>query len=392
MRSLRNRLLLTALVTIVSANTTQAQLRLNKLRGRGVQANQGTSQAQSSPARRNGQTKVATREAAVPLKRNLPKHDLGITGLRGADDSLMTTVQNQGFVTSPATQLKIVVKDRITGQIRATKTARVNPIEPNRVARVRMSLLPLGNSIVFATVDPNNQIVEANEQNNSQSATFGTNPVPTDPNQRADLIVSGLQAKGNQLVIQVTNAGRAPSGAALVNIVIRGRDGRLQSTKSGRVQALKVGHIGQLYIRNLVLDDVKVTVTVDPENRVPERNERNNTKQLTVANQTQFAPDLIITDIMFKRQQKEVWFAVRNVGPVAQTQDVSLTLKSYFGPGNVVERTSKRISRLNTGQTAWQRWTVERLNSGMQFEGVLDVSNRLPEQNENNNRRVATFN
>jgi len=270
--------------------------------------------------------------------------------------------------------------------------ARVAPMDVNGVVRVRVHSLPLGNSVVFVTVDPNHQIIEANEQNNQQSATFGAPSVPSDPNQRADLVISEIQAQGNLLLIHVTNVGRARSGAAPVNIVIRRSDGRLQDTKSGRIQSLEPNGIGRINIRNVVFDDVKVIATVDPETLVPERNERNNTRQTSIGNQTQFAPDLTITDIMFKREQKEFWFVVRNVGPVAQNQDVSLTVKSYFGPGNVVERTALRVCRINTGQTIWHRWTVERLNSGMQFEGVLDVSNRLPEQKENNNRRIETFN
>ena len=322
----------------------------------------------------------------------LPKHDLAVTALKGADDALMTTVTNHGFIRSPATRLRIVIKDRLTGKTRSAKFARVGPIEPNRVARVRLNSLPLGNSVVFVTVDPDGEIIEANEQNNSGSITVAASPVPSDTNQRADLFVQQLKAKGNVLLVYVANGGRSSSSAALVNVVLRDRNGRLQDTKSLRVRPLKVGEITQHSVRNVVLDDVTVIATVDPENRVPERNEQNNTAQIRLANQTQYAPDLIVTDVRFERQQKEVWFAVRNVGPVAQNQDVSLTVKSYFGPGNVVERTAMRVSRINSGQTQWYRWTVEQLNAGMQFEGVVDISNRLPEQNERNNRRIETFN
>lgn len=390
MNILRKPLILAALMAVLTTNLSHAQFNLRQRRGRKAEVNQTAEQQPSRSDRRGRLTRANPRQSGGK-KRDLPKYDFAITGIKGADNALMTTVQNQGFVRSPATTLNIVVKDRITGRVRTTKTARVGPIEPNRVARVRVSPISIGNSFVQVTVDPSNQIAEANEQNNSSASTFAAPSTPTDPNQRADLIVSGLQAKGNLLQIHVTNAGRARSGASAVNVVVRRRDRRLQDTKSVRVSPLKVGGITAVTVRNVVLDNVTVTATVDAENLVPERNERNNTRQITVGNQTEFAPDLKIIDIQFKPQQKEVWFAVRNVGPVAQTQDVSLTVKSFFGPGNLVERSALRVSRLNTGQTVWQRWRVERLNSGMQFEGVLDVSNRLPEQNENNNRRVETF-
>lgn len=389
MKTLRNSLILATLLSLLLTSASQAQLRLK--RGKNLRDRQSTSQKQRSSSRVS-ESKAANTKDAKANRRDLAKYDFVVTALKGGDNALMTTVKNQGFLSTPESVLSIVVKDRVTGQIRITKTARVAPIESGKVARVRVYPLAIGNSTVQVTVDPANQVPESNEQNNSRFATFAAPTVPTDPNQRADLIVSGLQANGNVLLIQVTNAGRARSGSVPINVVVRGNDGRLRATRTARLGALDVGAIGRVNLRNLVLDDVKVTATVDPDNLVPERNERNNTRQITVANQTEYAPDLKITDIMFKRDQKEVWFSVRNVGPVAQNQDVSLTVKSYFGPGNLVERSALRISRLNTGQSTWHRWNVKQLNSGMQFEGILDISNRLPEQNENNNRRVETFN
>ncbi|MEM9659669.1 MAG: CARDB domain-containing protein [Planctomycetota bacterium] len=385
--------------TLLATDAATAQSRLRQLRDRldrGRTAEQRDSRdSKSGPSRNQGQKSPSggsSRTTDPRQGKSLAKVDWTVTAIRGGDDALMATIQNLGFTTAPATDVQIIVKDRITGVVRATKNTRVGQIEAGKVARVRMQSLPLGNSITFVTVDPFGRVAEGNETNNFRSATFNAPNVSPNPNDRADLIVSGLQARGNQLLVQVTNAGRAPSTAAQVNIVVRGRDGRLLKTTSVRVRPLKIGHIAQMYVRNLVLDDVKVVATVDPENRVPERNERNNVKELSIGNQTQFAPDLIITNIQFKRQRKEVWYTVRNVGPVAQKQDVSLTVKSYFGPGNLVERSAKRVSRLNSGQSVALRWNVAQLNSGMQFEGVLDVSNRLPEQNEGNNRKVVTFN
>lgn len=404
MRNFTATLILMGFGAFLPINSATAQSRLQQLRDRIGQQQQPQRDNSQGPRRnrirdrvgqgRGTQNRAAQNSKTGNAQRNLSlaKVDWTVTALQGGDDALMASIQNLGFLTAPATDVQFIVKDRITGAVRTTKNARVGQLKPGQTARVRVHSLPLGNAVAFATVDPFSRVAEGNEANNFKSATFDAPATPQDPNDRADLIVSGLQAQGNTLLVQVVNAGRAPSTAAPVNIEIHSRDGRLQEAKSARVRPLKIGEIAQLHLRNLVLDDVKVIATVDPEDRVPERNERNNVKEISIGNQTQFAPDLIITDIQFNRQRKQVWYTVRNVGPVAQTQDVSLTVKSFFGAGKQVERYAMRVSRLNSGQSVSLRWDVEQLNNGMQFEGVLDVSNRLPEQNETNNRRVETFN
>ncbi len=365
---------LTVLVAAFAADLAMAQQRRLRTDGRRALPNQ-------------------TQEASTASSsRDLPKVDLTVTAITGRDNNLMVTVKNLGFQQSPAAQLQVVVKDRLTGQTRTTKMANVQRLQSGGVQRVRLAAMAIGNSQVFATVDPRGQITESNERNNSKAATIDAGSGAPPPRQRPDLHFTGVQPKGNLLSVSLTNMGKTRSKGTLLNIVIRGRDGRLRDTKSMNVRPLNAGETTRMTVRNVLLSDVRVILTVDPENLVAESNERNNTTAINVDNQTEYAPDLKITDIMFKPQQKEVWFQVRNVGPVAQNQDVSLTVKAYFGPGNLVQRSALRVGSLNTGQHTWHRWSVNQLNTGMQFEGELDVGNRLPEQNENNNRRVETFN
>lgn len=183
--------ILLATVALLFDTTAQAQSRLQKLRDRFGDAQQTSEQTKnttrenpiqkrlrdrqsrgtkgSTVSNTNTTKNVATKQAT---NRDLPKYDFAITGIRGSDDALMVTVQNQGFLATPANQVQVTIKDRVTGQVRTSRTVRVAPMEPNKVVRVRMASLPLGNSVVHAVIDPYSQVAEANEQNNLQTATF----------------------------------------------------------------------------------------------------------------------------------------------------------------------------------------------------------------------------
>jgi len=92
-KGLRCKLLLIAMVAVVSTNTAQAQLRLKQIQKRVTQSERRTNQKQSSGGKRNLQTKTASNQTTINY-RAIPRFDLAITAVSETDDALMTTVKN----------------------------------------------------------------------------------------------------------------------------------------------------------------------------------------------------------------------------------------------------------------------------------------------------------
>mgnify|MGYP002624803219 CR=1 FL=1 len=208
-----------------------------------------------------------------------------------------------------------------------------------------------------------------------------------------DLAVTSVRQNNNSLRIRVMNQGRSSAPSTKLRVQVRNYNtGRVVLDRTLPVKSLTPNQSVNMLMRTGTLNEVNVYATIDSEYRVIEPNERNNVGTLQIGNQTEYAVDLKISEIRFDRAKKEVWVAVRNVGPVPLNRSASVSLRSYFGPGNRVESHIRRVRQINSGQKIFTRFSVEQMKVGMQFEAIVDPSNALPETSERNNKLTKTFN
>lgn len=208
-----------------------------------------------------------------------------------------------------------------------------------------------------------------------------------------DLAVTSVRQSNNSLRIRVMNLGRASAPSTKLRVQVRDYNtGRVVDDRTLPVRSLTPNQAVNMLMRTGTLNEVNVYATIDSEYKVIEPNERNNVGTLQIGNQTEFTIDLKISEIRFDRSKKEVWVAVRNVGPVPLNRAASVSLRSYFGPGNRVESHIRRVRQINSGEKIFTRFSVERMEVGMQFEAIVDPSNALPETSEQNNKLMKTFN
>ena len=93
--------------------------------------------------------------------------------------------------------------------------------------------------------------------------------------------------------------------------------------------------------------------------------------------------------MQFFPKEKQVWVTVHNYGrkPVARAP---LHLVGKFGL-NTSPRMRHTVENLKPGTFQIFRFFPEEMFRGTRFEATVDVNNKVPERNENNNRLVRTF-
>ena len=208
-----------------------------------------------------------------------------------------------------------------------------------------------------------------------------------------DLAVISVKQQNNGLRVRVMNVGRTIAPQSRLKIYVRDfNNGQVKMERWLTVKQLSPNQAVNMVMRTSTLNNVNVYATADGDNKVIEPNERNNVGTLVIGNQTEYTIDLKIQEIRFDRTKKEVWVGVRNIGPVALNGAASVRLRSYFGPGNQLENQYRRVRSINTGQQTFVRFSVQQMKVGMQFEAIVDPSNALPEQSEQNNKMTRTFN
>ncbi|MEM9354300.1 MAG: CARDB domain-containing protein [Planctomycetota bacterium] len=395
MNTFRNSMLLAMLVAVVLAGSAGAQSRRDRfkqLQARAQQSEQQSAQNGGGQNRRRGRNQQKRNTQAGGNNQLILKGDLIVERVYQAGDALGVTIRNGGGVRTPDTNMQIQIKRRTDGRVLETKNARVGALEPGARASIRRHGMNLNNVLVVVTVDPQNRVGESNEGNNTGQMTVAARPGgPPAPRPLPDLFVSELRRQGNVLILTVANKGTAASRATTTHIRIASRVGKPDVIKTGNVRALKPGERAQTKFHNVVLDNVVVTVGIDPRRQIKESNKGNNGKQLVVGDQTTRAPDLTIGEFRFFPEKQEVWVQVRNVGAAGMSGSTHLRLVSYFGPGNVKEQKLQRVSGIGRGQHIFYRIRMEQIQRGMQFEAIVDPQNDFPEQNERNNRKVQTF-
>jgi hypothetical protein len=150
---------------------------------------------------------------------------------------------------------------------------------------------------------------------------------------------------------------------------------------------------------------------IDAGNKVKESNERNNVhfcKIRVVRSETQKKPDLIISSMTFKRVQqrydankKPYWIfnviiTVKNQGN-SNAQTSMVLLERNVGPGGSFQKACQTcaigVQGLAPGQsiTLPPRQFNNANNANSKFRATADSTNIVPESNETNNQKIASF-
>ncbi len=205
---------------------------------------------------------------------------------------------------------------------------------------------------------------------------------------KGDLVVERVYQAGDSLGVNIRNGGGIRTPDTNMQIQVKRRtDGRVLETKNARVRALEPGAQASIRHHGLNLNNVLVVVTVDPQNRVGESNERNNTGQLTVATRPggppapRPLPDLFVSEL--RSQGNVLYLTVSNKGTAASRETTaSIVIRSRVGAPE--QRKSARIRALNPGERSQTRLHNVTLSNVVVTVGI-DPNRQVRESNKGNN-------
>jgi len=243
------------------------------------------------------------------------------------------------------------------------------------------------------TVDPENTVKESNEQNNADVATVEILALP-------DLSIASAAAKLGAgtgriaLSVCVTNGGKGASGKTEVSI----RDG----VTGGIVASAPIGPLpagNRVCSRNLstaapadLAGARQYDVTVDPNNRVTESNEDNNTGSATVAIGT--PPDLVLATAAARfdeaAQRVMLSFCVANRGKGASGKSDVLIRDRATGDAVAAPAIESLPPGSQTCRKGLPAPVPAGYNGTRQYDLTADSRGVIKESDENNNTSVAT--
>lgn len=231
------------------------------------------------------------------------KPDLTVTAVKADADSykpyetvtIAVTVRNDGVVPAPASTVRLA-GDGIPAQEAAVPT--LQPGKPYAVSFRFTAPYIIGEQefVLTAAADPDDRISERDETNNRGEGSF------TVSNPLADLTVTEVRAgkdeyaegeTGSVTVTVINQGARAVSDATLKLTL---GDFFSQTLPTGKIGVGQSVQVTFPFVAPETLErfTVTATATVDPEDRIPESNEHNNTLNGSLAVKP-ILPDLAIT-------------------------------------------------------------------------------------------------
>lgn len=267
----------------------------------------------------------------------------------------------------------------------------VNSLPPGQEVTVGGALFRAqpGQHTVTAVIDPQNQVGESNEQNNTAQQAFSLQP--------ADLVVEDMRFEpqqifaGAQVKVQATvkNRGDGGAGGFLVGLF----DGNtFVTSKFVSSLASASGEIVTLFY-TARSGATTLRVAADINKNVPESQEDNN--EASVSLPTIAPPDLTVSDIapdpaaFVQGETVTVRATVRNNGAAFSGRAV-VTFKS----GDVnLPPTSVTLTSTNPNAVAESQFVVPIASTAFvvdKVEVTVDPSNQIPESDEQNNTAMQT--
>jgi hypothetical protein len=341
-----------------------------------------------------------TRNTSITIKTARP--DLMITSLTtdkasyNAGDTITATVivKNDGYVDVSSCEVSLTpgnlaTSNKTTGIISAGGTASVV------FTFVIPTGTPTGSMLLTAVADPNNKIAETDETNNSKAYTIGINAsVP-------DLIVKALTTDkqtyeaGDTVTVNATvaNLGDITVSACDVRLVpgslssIIKTTGTLAPNGGSAVVTFTFTAPSQLTAFPMML-----TATVDPDNKIAESDETNNSRSVNI-NVNAVKPDIIVVDA-----NTTDWYAGYDVLVSATVKDLTIqpvpSLKIRLKAGSIqVDETI--CVPANGSNLAVFRFTVPTPPNPpgtmpLAVTITADPDNAIAEANESNNTWTKT--
>ncbi len=206
--------------------------------------------------------------------------DLTVPSISFRGRAAYVTVANRGTKGSPTTDLRVLVRRRSDNRVVADKTRRVAALNQRGSQVYRFESLPLDDVHVFATVDASKQVREQSETNNSKRLSVGAQSAPS-----TDLSIQFLIRDRGGVTAVVTNRGRSSTPATECLVTVRrDSDGAVIRRVSKRVGEIAPGTTRRINVQAAQVAGTTVTAKVDPNGRVRELNENNNTKTARFSN------------------------------------------------------------------------------------------------------------
>lgn len=347
--------------------------------------------AQRLPPDRRLEPRPELRPEPRPEPRPELLPDLAIVDARAEQESdvvravrVVVLVRNLGAAIAQPTQVAARPRQGAAAQARLRA---LGPGESQEVIlHVRDTAGTAGTEIdqIFVAVDPLQQVRESDERNNSRV-------VPIALAQRLpDLVIAGAAARQDdlrravQVVATVRNAGSA--GVPGADVAVRSPEGA-RMTRTGPLAPGQAQEVAlELPLPRDAARTHEVIITVDPEQRVRESDERNNARRVPIAMPPRL-PDLTVGAVRAEpddeRHVERVVAAVRNDGRGA-APGTEVTARSPWGtqttstrslaPGEVQEVAFELP--LRAGAAGTHEVTV-----------VVDPGQRIGESDEGNNVR-----
>lgn len=203
------------------------------------------------------------------------KVDLRVGQLRVSDDRLAIPISNIGTATSPATRLYIGVTDDPARTGLFKEVVMLRPLGPRRTRTTVIGKLPTGKPLIITVVaDPYKNVGEIDEDNNT--AVLKAGPLTR---LGPDLAIRKMEVFKNNIRLTVRNNGPdelTTPVAVSMNATFGFRPFASTSTTIRRLGrgglAILVLNVGKDMPQGTI-----VTVHVDPDDRINEGNEANNT-------------------------------------------------------------------------------------------------------------------
>jgi len=231
-------------------------------------------------------------------------------------------------------------------------------------------------ALVFAAVAVLHTPVEA------QSRRNGTLP-------KADWSLGQITVVRGDVLVRVTNAGFTTAPQTTVHLIVTDlQTGRQIHQATKRQPSLRPNiTVGQLFQNLPKLENVIVSVAIDPQNQFAEANEKNNFSSKKFV---RLGPDIEASKIVF-HSDRQLSVTIRNNGPQNLPGPIDVTLTAQFGQFNG-QQIRQNIRRLDAGKHRIMLFNLQTpLQPGTTVVIQGDSGLRIKEEKEGNNQAVKVY-
>lgn len=270
------------LISLATANISEAQDRSRLLRGRGrvdqlLENRSSDRQPKERNTRNNSQS---TRNPSQPKQERRdpndpqfqPKPDLVAVYVIDEGNTAKIFVQNRGKVRSGATTMRLLISP-LGGGSTTVRSFQLAPLDPGGSKILSVRGLSLSNVSLFVHVDFGNKVAESDESNNT-----ARHKVEDQITGAADLALTKMQFFPEKKEVWVTLRNNGRKNVRRTTIRLESKFGLGTNEKMRyTVKDLKPGtfQIFRFFPKQM-LRGTQFDATVDLNNDVPETNERNN--------------------------------------------------------------------------------------------------------------------